>query len=222
MVRTACILCLISLTAPACTGPEDAGAQGKSEANRHHYMSKTAQHALLPMDSTAVVFAGDSHVEYGHWTEWLGQPVLNRGIAGDDLPGLQARLARLQTAPGHLLLLIGYNDVLYGHTAPTILAGYRALLADVHARYPATRLTLVNLPPLAAGNAEDRQRNTVIRAVNAGLADLAAQHHLPLIDLYEAVAVAQALDPALTHDGLHLNGAGYARFAALLRPALAP
>lgn len=214
------LLPLLLLAGLGCNAPEQTGPRGKSEATQRHYLSKTEQHALLPVDSTAVMFAGDSHVEYGHWSEWLHRPVLNRGISGDDLAGLQARLAHLDPPPQHLILLIGYNDVLYGRAATDILAAYTALLDTLQHRYPQMRRSVVNLPPLAGGNAEDQKRNGVVRAVNAGLAQLAETHGLTHIDLYSAVAVADALDPALTHDGLHLNGAGYARLAALLRPII--
>ncbi len=177
---------------------------------------------MLPLDSTAVVFAGDSHVEYGHWTEWLGTPVLNRGIAGDDVAGLQARLGPiLDAVPQHVLLLIGFNDVLYGRTTEAILTTYANLITSLQTQQPNLKLTLVNLPPLPDEKEEDRQRNRTIEAVNAGLADLAAQHNLTCIDLFSAVALEDALNPALTYDGIHFNGAGYQRFATLLRPHLA-
>jgi lysophospholipase L1-like esterase len=60
-----------------------------------------------------------------------------------------------------------------------------------------------------------------IAALNDGLRALAAARGASYVDLHPAFAEDGELKAEYTHDGLHLNGAGYLAWRAALAPYLA-
>ena len=181
------------------------------------YTQRLSQLDLLPVDSLDVVLLGDSHVAYGLWQEWLPDvAVANRGISGDDLPGVRRRLGALGLSPRHAVVVqVGTNDLLF-RGPDAVLADYDRLLDDL-ADLDVRAVAICTLPGV-----NNRVRAThldadAVAAVNERLRVLAHERGVVLLDLAAALDSRDGVLAAeLTDDGVHLRGEGYRRWARLL------
>ena len=163
-------------------------------------------------------FVGDSITA---WTDWQAafpsMRVVNQGIGGDTSIDLIERLASLRrTQAATYLLMVGINDIKSGY-APTAIAErilwLRAELSrpTLNGRRPRVivQSTILCTAPLC-----DRADVERVRVINRTL-----RHCLPpddFLDLNRVLADADGLKPEFTTDGIHLNGAGYGAWVALL------
>jgi len=171
-----------------------------------------------------VVVLGDSLTDRGEWWELLERPVANRGIAGDTIEGVRARLDDIVALePRVVFVLIGVNDLLAGTSPEALAIRHAALVAELRQRLPHTRIVVESLLPIREelvtrdvplASATVRRANELLRSgatgagadwldVNAGLSDATGE-----------------LDIRYSSDGLHLSAAGYRAWAARLRPYL--
>ena len=80
-------------------------AQGKKKYSDHYYKRTAQFEQERPITPNDIVMLGDSLTEGGDWAsyfaDWLpeGVSVVNRGIVGDDAPGIYDRLH--QILPGN-------------------------------------------------------------------------------------------------------------------------
>lgn len=169
----------------------------------------------LPLPAANVVFLGDSITEAGNWPEWFPRyPVLNRGISGDTLEGVRARLATAIHRPAAISLLIGTNDLNgQGRTAKVagIAAQFADLVAEIRALAPGAPLIVNSVMP------RTRRWARRIHELNSRYAEIAGDSYL---DLWPALADGNALRKSCTGDGLHLNAQGYRAWVEVLRPRL--
>lgn len=168
-----------------------------------------------------VAVLGDSLTERAEWWELLGRPVANRGIAGDTIADVRARLDDVVAlAPRVVFVLIGVNDLLAG-AAPEVVAGdHAALLAELRRRLPGARIVAQSLLPIRddiVARDESLTTATVQRA-NRLLARGAAAAGADWLDVAAGLAGAGGeLDPRFSSDGIHLSAAGYRVWAEALR-----
>ncbi|MGW4774880.1 GDSL-type esterase/lipase family protein, partial [Nocardia sp. NPDC004278] len=175
---------------------------------------RASQFAELPAPTGRVVFFGDSITEGGLWDEWFPQvrPV-NRGIGGNTVDDLRARLDTAIDAPAAVFLLVGTNDLGLGQTPGQVAENLRGLVAEIRERAPHAPLFVQSVMPRRVKFAER------IRELNSVVREIAAQGDAVYIDLWPALAdVNGALRQEFTRDGLHLSGAGYAAWIEVLRP----
>jgi lysophospholipase L1-like esterase len=169
----------------------------------------------VPLPAAHVVFLGDSITEAGNWSEWFPRyPVLNRGISGDTLEGVRARLATAINSPAAISLLIGTNDLNgQGRTAKVagIAAQFADLIAEIRALAPDTPLIVNGVMP------RTRRFARRIHELNRRYAEIAGNSYL---DLWPALADGKALRKSYTDDGLHLSANGYRAWVDVLRPRL--
>ena len=185
----------------------------KERLEQAYRFTKAELYDQLPLGDDDVVFVGDSLTDNAPWHELLQDPrCKNRGIGGDTSAGVLARIGPIAEAqPAQLYLMVGVNDLLHRRPVAEVAANHRAIVEVVRARSPRTRLVVQgNLPinPAMLGegdNARIRELNEALRALTADLA-------VPFLDLYPLFEREGRLDPAYTHDGLHLNARGYARW----------
>ncbi|MET8424985.1 GDSL-type esterase/lipase family protein [Nocardia sp. NPDC004860] len=178
---------------------------------------RASQFAQLPPPTGRVVFYGDSITEGGLWDEWFPQvrPV-NRGIGGNTVDDLRARLDTAIDAPAAVFLLIGTNDLGLGQTPRQVAENLRELVSEIRERAPHAPLFVQSVMPRRAKFAER------IRELNSVIVEIAAQADAVYIDLWPALADANGvLRREFTRDGLHLSGAGYAAWAEVLQPRIA-
>lgn len=182
---------------------------------------------ILPVDSTSIVFLGNSLTNGCEWHELFGNPnIKNRGINGDTVDGIIERLEPVvEGKPAKIFLLSGVNDVSHDLTADSIVGMFMELVDRIHAATPSTRLYVESLLPI--NNSFGRYRllkdkEPVIAEINRQLAANAAEKDYTWIDCTATFADADGnLDASLTNDGLHLLGPAYLRWRDLLAPYLA-
>lgn len=199
-------------------------APGSPYYESTYYQAFSSQFDRLPVDSTSILFAGDSHVERGRWEEYLQTPILNRGISGESATDLLWRAPSLtRGSPATIILLTGANDAANrGKNATEILETYDALLTVLRSESPSTRLLVLTIPRFGGGLPGNQAVNDIINAVNDGLPALVDKHNATLVDAATALEGpnGEPLHYDYTRDHLHLNGAGYQVVADQLRPHL--
>jgi len=181
--------------------------------------------ADVAKDQGAVVFLGDS-ITQGWGVDFKKSfddlKLANRGIGGDTTRGMLIRLQEdvLSLHPKAVVLLMGTNDIEVEVPVDAIGRNFQKIVAALKAHDPKMPVIVCRIFPSSA--TKKRPKET-INAVNA-LFDAAVKNdpQFTVLDTYGLFANAEgdAL-PALFPDLLHLNGAGYAKWASALRPLFA-
>jgi len=183
-----------------------------------------AFHELAAGPRREVVVVGDSLTERAEWWELLDRPVANRGIAGDTVARVRARLDDVVALdPGVVFLLIGVNDLLAGATPEALATGHAALVAELRRRLPRARIVVESLLPIRGTRvARDAAlTSATVRRANELCRRGAAAAAADWLDLHAWLADPDGeLDPRYSSDGLHLSGAGYRAWAAAVLPYL--
>jgi lysophospholipase L1-like esterase len=209
----------------------DAGLAGQGPIRRYDWFqrlwrerrsewAKTAE-----QDRGAVVFLGDSITQGwggGLGAAFPGVRVANRGISGDTTRGVLLRLGEdvLAIEPRAVVLLIGTNDLEEG-AAPEVAAGnLKLILAALRRHDPKLPVVLCQVFPSSVKMKRPADR---IKAMNALF--LSAVKNDPQVTILETwpLFADAAGDARLAEfpDLLHPNEAGYAKWAAALRPVFA-
>lgn len=197
-----------------------------------HYYKRTAQFEQeRPINSNDFVMLGDSLTEGGDWAtlfkEWLpeGISVVNRGIVGDDAPGIYDRLHQILPGnPKKIFLLVGVNDISHQITSDSVLVDIEKVVKEIVDKCPNTALYIQSLLPYnydkciyKTMNKQDKTHT--IRRVNKGLRKMARKYDLKYIYLYDYFKAPGSLhmDGQFTKDGLHINKAAYKIWANALK-----
>ena len=176
-------------------------------------------------DQRAFVFLGDSITQM--WGDdfggsFPGMTLANRGISGDTTRGVLLRLQEdvLALHPQGLVLLIGTNDLEDGATPETIVGNLKLILAEVKRADPKLPVVLCQVFPSAA--AMKRPAEQIRRLNDLYAAAVKGDPQITLVETWPLFADARGdAAPADFPDLLHPNAAGYAKWAASLRPILA-
>ena len=197
-----------------------------------HYYKRTAQFEQeRPVNSNDIVMLGDSLTEGGDWAtlfkEWLptGISVVNRGIVGDDAPGIYDRLHQILPGnPKKIFLLVGVNDISHQITSDSVLVDIERVVKTIRKECPKTKLYIQSLLPYNYEKCIYKTMNKVdkthtIRAVNKGLKKMARKYNVKFIYLYDHFKAPGSLhmDGQFTKDGLHINKAAYQIWANALK-----
>ncbi len=191
-----------------------------------HWLQRASHFRLLPNLKGEIIFLGDSITEGCNWGEMLQNPkIINRGISGDVSQGILDRLDEVtESFPAKIFLMIGINDLARGTPAEDVLANVKRIIAEVRQKSQDTEIYLESLLPVNPdfGNFPDHTDKgpTIIR-FNKILQHMAKDYRCHYVELYEKyVGRDNKLDPEYSHDGLHLNGAGYAVWKKAMKPFL--
>lgn len=152
--------------------------------------------------------------------------VFNAGIGGnttaDGLKRFQADV--LDHDPDFVVLMFGLNDswIDRGKTDSRVsVDDYRRNLAEMIARLQARGTKVVLMTPNPAIRPQyEPERNATLKPYVAVVRNLAAEHHLPLVDVYRHFAELDQEVPdvnAYFTDAMHPNPAGQAQIAELLQ-----
>jgi len=165
---------------------------------------------------------GDSLVEYYDWQarfpDWR---VDNYGRSGETVQELLARsrsvIARVAD-PDLVLVMSGINNVAMEDFG--FLPAYGQVLDNFRAGFPKARLVACSLLPVRLAWLAP----TALPRMNEGMKKVAEQAGAFFFDLYPAFLGADGLAERrfLLEDGVHLSGAGYARWAVLVEKLLFP
>jgi lysophospholipase L1-like esterase len=180
-------------------------------------------------DRGAVVFLGDS-ITQGWGDDFRGQfpgmKAANRGIGGDTTRGMLIRLADdvLALHPAAIVILAGTNDIEVGIEPEAIARNIGRIIAAIKEQDGRSgRTTPIVLCRVFPSSATMKRPSETIQKVNRLLEDaVRGDRQVTLVDTWALFAdeVGDA-QPAFFPDLLHLNPAGYDKWAAALRPVLA-
>lgn len=190
-----------------------------------YYFAKRAQQEREAVHSRNIVMLGNSLTERGAWADILQDSlVLNRGIGGDCVAGMTARLGAIVAGtPRAIFLMAGVNDLIFSKITPEALLGqYERLLDAIRTASPRTMVFIQSLLPLDEAQNEEyfAGKSARIEAFNALLRETARQRGLDYIDVWNRMARDGKMPAEYTVDGIHLNAAGYAVWSDVLRPYL--
>ncbi len=172
--------------------------------------------AMADWDTQAeTVMIGDSITEMAPWKDMFPEvDILNRGASGDTVSGVEARLeAILRAKPNRAFVLIGTNDLNLGNPVDEVLTKYASVVERLKTAEVETAIHTV--PPCEPVlEICDGKRREAERALNEGIARLAREKGVALIDL----ATSFPSGTEYRADGVHPTVAGYKAW----RDALAP
>ena len=179
----------------------------------------------IDQDQHALVFLGDSITQ--GWGDNFGDSfpgvkLANRGISGDTTRGVLLRLQEdvLTLHPKGLVLLIGTNDLEDAATPETIAGNLALILAELKRADATMPIVVCQIFPSAA--AKKRPADQIRRINELYAAAVKGDPQITFLETWPLFADAHG-DAALAEfpDLLHPNAAGYAKWAAALRPILA-
>ncbi len=168
---------------------------------------------MIPIDTGAVVLLGDSHFENFPASELLpGRTIANRGLSGQASSSIVERAEKVaRSTPHRVLLMAGINDIFQGVGIEEYTQNMQGMLHLFASQR--VKMVVVSIPP----NAYPTTQRSV-DAFNKALSELCNARDVTFVDLDPLLLHNGLLNPELTYDGLHLNGAGN----MLLGKALAP
>lgn len=216
---------IIALAFIAMAGTIASVSFGKSP-HSHFYEQRESLFELLPIDSTDIVFLGNSITNGCEWHELLGMPnIKNRGISGDIVGGVDDRLTTITSGhPSKIFLMIGINDVSHGLTADSIATSIVELVNRISAETPTTEIYVQSILPVDSSFGIYKNltgRDELPAIINSKLAPMIEETGATWINLYPAFADGDGrLREAYTNDGLHLMGEGYLAWRDIILPYL--
>jgi lysophospholipase L1-like esterase len=147
---------------------------------------------------------------------------LGLGVGGDRTEHLLWRLqsGEYDTCPVRVaVVLIGTNNLGSGHTPQQTADGVSAVLDDVLARWPDSRVVLLAIFP--RGVRPDGSLRLAVAQTNVLLRDVADRDRVTWLDFGDAfLAPDGTLPEAVMPDALHLSEAGYVMWADAMEPVL--
>lgn len=193
---------------------------------KQHWLKQRMAWALRKdADKGALVFLGDSITE--GWGDklapaFVGVKVANRGISGDTTRGVLIRLKEdvLALQPSGVVLLIGTNDLEENAEPETIAANLKLILAELKKFNAKMPVVLCQVFPSSATKKRPADKIKKVNQLYAAAVKGDAQ--VTFIETWTLFADTQGdAKKEEFPDLLHPNKAGYAKWAAALRPILA-
>lgn len=193
-----------------------------------YWEQRQSQFDVLPVDSTDIIFLGNSLTDGGKWTEMFDMPnVKNRGIVSDIIEGVSQRTKCITSGkPAKIFLLIGVNDVSHHLSADSIATAVEALVKKLQAETPTTQIFLQSYLPInndfGIYKSLTNESETILKC-NVLLEQVAERTGVTWINLFPGLMNRDCkLRPELTADGLHLTEAGYCIWRDKVAPYVAP
>jgi lysophospholipase L1-like esterase len=215
-------LALFSLIVASIANSSEISAQNNKYGTL--YYQRASLYENLPLNSSDIVFLGNSITQFGEWQELFDMPnVKNRGISGDIAQGVYDRLDPiLKGKPAKIFLMIGINDVSHDLTADSIVCATKKIAIKICSESPSTRLYIQSVMPVNPSFnlfVKATTRSEVVKEINKGLKELCNDLNLQYVDIYSHLTIpgGDLLNPQYTNDGLHLMGAGYLRWVEVLK-----
>ncbi len=234
LIPASALLFLAGCAAPGDVAPPAAAVTpcpNPGRADRIVTLQQRATQAAMQQPPAPLVFLGDSITEAWEtdgaatWARhYAPLGAVELGIGGDQTQHVLWRLREGHLDglnPRVLVLMIGTNNTGGGMQSPQdIRDGVAAILAEVHARMPDTRVLLLAIFPRGRTASDPARLNN--EAANVLLAALCDGDRVRWLDIGAAFTETDgALAADVMPDALHLSAAGYERWAAAMAPALA-
>ena len=175
-----------------------------------------------PPPEGAVLFIGSSSIRM--WTNLAADfpklQVINRGFGGSTVADTTHFAERIifPYKPSKIVLYAGDNDIARGDSPEQVLQNFRELVEKVHAELPKTKIYFLAIKPSPSRwhlSPQSAEANRLIRKF------CRFKPKLEYIDVWDPLMKDGQPDPAFfLKDQLHLNRAGYEKWAKVVRAAL--
>lgn len=170
----------------------------------------------LPVDSTDIVFFGNSITNMHEWWEAFGGDtrILNRGASGASSRELVKNLGSIiDGKPAKIFLMIGTNDISGGKTpVDTVVGNIRRMAERIRRESPRTELYIQSILPR-----HEQWKNDSNRLANERIERMCGEVGARYVDLWEPLlGVRDKGEWSL--DGLHLLAQGYREWCRKIAP----
>ncbi len=188
-----------------------------------HYRQRLAKFRAEKAETGRIMFLGNSITEGGNWRKLLkDSSVVNRGISGDNTFGVIQRMDEIiRFKPSKLFMLIGVNDLSKNIPNSAVIENIFSIVSMVHSGSPQTKIYVQSLLPVNPGVKGFMTRfskQADIVEINGQLKKYAESLKYEYVDIHSAFRDGkEMLDAKYTHDGLHLNAAGYEHWVEYLK-----
>lgn len=203
----------------------DDKTESLSQSNMTYFLNRDELFDVLPKDSNAIVFIGNSLTQYFELNEFFKNTnIKNRGIAGDFIDGVTNRLESvIQMQPKKIFIEIGINDLGAGISKDTVIFKYQKLINLLVLKLPNTKIYVQSLFPTEIGSVNfpthcTKKVNEDIVMINAELLKYSEQRQITFVDTYHSFVLNGVLNPKYSVDGVHLNGTAYKLWAEIVKP----
>lgn len=191
----------------------------------YYFMGRDLLFDILPADSEAIVFLGDSHTEHFLIDELLDTEHLkNRGISGDRVKKMIPRLGPIVAIkPKKIFIQGGINDLGTGGSKENLMEHYSELLDEIAQKTPNSKVYLQSIFPTELKDGStycNQQVNKDLVVVNHFLEKEAKKRGYTYIELYKPLVLNGLLNPDYSFDGIHLTAEGYLLWTKILKPYL--
>jgi lysophospholipase L1-like esterase len=175
----------------------------------------------------SVVMLGDSLTYAGEWSELLpGVDVVNRGLAGDTVKGMLARVDTVtKLHPSRVFIMAGINDLQRNTPPAGVIGDYRKLVLALQAS--GAKVTIQSTLHVAHDRIwlgiqrfRNYRRNSSISELNDGLRQIASDTGAEFLDVNAVLAPQGELPPEATIDGVHLRASAYGTWAEVVSHSL--
>lgn len=136
-----------------------------------YYTTKRNVEELVPVTRRNIVMLGNSLTERGFWSEYFpDKRVLNRGIGGDRIVGMLARLDPIVGGqPRAIFIMAGVNDLVFTDISNEDLLGqYERMLDIIADKSPRTKVYIQSALPV------DESRGESLKGKNVRIAEFNA------------------------------------------------
>jgi lysophospholipase L1-like esterase len=207
-------------------GLPGAGPIRRSDSFKKLWLDRrTKWAARKQQDEGALVFLGDSITQ--GWGDDIGGgfpglKVANRGISGDTSRGVLIRLKDdvIALKPAGVVLLIGTND-LADKAEPETIAGNVKLILDELKKHD-SKMPIILCQVMPSSEMKNRPADKIKQINTLYAAAVKGDPQVTFIETYTLFANKEGdAKPEEFPDLLHPNKAGYAKWAAAIRPILA-
>ena len=175
-----------------------------------------------PPPKDAVLFVGSSSIRM--WTNLAADfpklQVINRGFGGSAVPDSTHFADRIifPYEPAKIVMYAGDNDIARGDSPEEVLQNFQAFVKKVHVQLPKTKIYFLAIKPSPSRwhlSPQSSEANQLIKKY------CRFKPKLEYIDVWTPLMKEGKPDPEFfLQDRLHLNGAGYERWAKVVRTAL--
>ena len=173
-----------------------------------YILGKASVQDDLPIDSTDIVFVGNSITEGFPVAEFFPNvKVKNRGVGSSKTCHILNRIGRIARAkPKKIFIEAGINDIADGISIDSIFNNYKRIVEAVRYNSPKTIVYAQSVFPVTRGYTK---HNESIINLNTMLSLYCRLNNVTYIDVYPVLKSGNTLNENYTYDGIHLNGKGY-------------
>lgn len=174
---------------------------------------RAASFSVFTRDVDAV-FLGDSLTRAVEWQDMFPQAeVANRGISGDTLDRIAARLdGVLALDPERVFIMAGINDLYGGSQSAEVFEKYVEVIETLREQ----RIQVILQSTLHCRSATCPNKEVAL--LNDMLKKYARDNALIFVDLNEALSNEGQLRREFTYDGTHLTAEAYAKWRRKIAP----